>query len=105
VNEQAHASCASRRALPAREARALAAGESGSQTCGGCMCAAAQVSPADYVKPTLLANFRKAWEELDPSTEKEDEYGLGTREGLQVRPTASGREADAGAASHAVLTD
>ncbi|PNH02526.1 Coatomer subunit gamma-2 [Tetrabaena socialis] len=42
-----------------------------------------EVTPADYVKPTLLGNFRKAWEELDPSTEKEDEYGLGTREGLQ----------------------
>ncbi|KAG2486424.1 hypothetical protein HYH03_014871 [Edaphochlamys debaryana] len=42
-----------------------------------------EVSPADYVKPTLLGNFRKAWEELDPATEKEDEYGLGTREGLQ----------------------
>ncbi|KAG2436060.1 hypothetical protein HYH02_011571 [Chlamydomonas schloesseri] len=42
-----------------------------------------EVSPADYVKPTLLSNFRKAWEELDPATEKEDEYGLGVREGLQ----------------------
>eukprot|EP00198_Chlamydomonas_reinhardtii_P001857 XP_001691193.1 gamma-cop [Chlamydomonas reinhardtii] len=42
-----------------------------------------EVSPADYVKPTLLSNFRKSWEELDPSTEKEDEYGLGVREGLQ----------------------
>ncbi|GIL83130.1 hypothetical protein Vretimale_11463 [Volvox reticuliferus] len=42
-----------------------------------------EVTPADYVKPTLLGNFRKAWEELDPATEKEDEYGLGTREGLQ----------------------
>lgn len=43
------------------------------------------MTPADYVKPTLLGNFRKAWEELDPETEKEDEYGLGQREGLQVR--------------------
>ncbi|KXZ54500.1 hypothetical protein GPECTOR_4g565 [Gonium pectorale] len=42
-----------------------------------------EVTPADYVKPTLLGNFRKAWEELDPSTEKEDEYGLGQREALQ----------------------
>lgn len=41
------------------------------------------VTAADYFKPVGVGNFRKSWEELDPETEKSDEYGLGQREGLQ----------------------
>jgi len=32
-----------------------------------------------------VANFRKSWEELNPESERADDYGLGQREGLQVR--------------------
>lgn len=42
-----------------------------------------EVTPADYVKPVLVTNFRKGWEELPEETERADEYGLGAREGLQ----------------------
>mmetsp|Transcript_25544 Transcript_25544/g.46494 ORF Transcript_25544/g.46494 Transcript_25544/m.46494 type:complete len:926 (-) Transcript_25544:399-3176(-) len=41
-----------------------------------------EVSPSDYIRPVAVPNFRKAWTEMDPSTEKADEYGLGPREGL-----------------------
>ena len=41
--------------------------------------------PADYVKPVVVSNFRKTWEELNPESERADDYGLGQREGLQVR--------------------
>lgn len=41
------------------------------------------VVPADYIKAIGVGNFRKTWEELDPATEKADDYGLGQREGLQ----------------------
>ena len=44
-----------------------------------------EVLPADYVKPVAVANFRKSWEELNPESERADDYGLGQREGLQVR--------------------
>mmetsp|Transcript_25184 Transcript_25184/g.54739 ORF Transcript_25184/g.54739 Transcript_25184/m.54739 type:complete len:900 (-) Transcript_25184:336-3035(-) len=42
-----------------------------------------EVTPADYIKPIVITNFRKSWEELDPESEKADEYGLGQRDGLQ----------------------
>ena len=42
------------------------------------------ITPADYIKPVLVANFRNTWDALPAETEKADEYGLGTREGLQV---------------------
>jgi coatomer protein complex subunit gamma len=42
-----------------------------------------EVSAADFVKPLLLGNFRGVWEELEPATEREDDYGLGPRESLQ----------------------
>ncbi|KAL6759224.1 adaptin N terminal region-domain-containing protein [Haematococcus lacustris] len=42
-----------------------------------------EVTPADYVKPVLVPNFRKGWEELPADSERADEYGLGPREGLQ----------------------
>ena len=34
-----------------------------------------EVGPVDYIKPLQLPSFRKAWEELDPSTEISDDYG------------------------------
>ena len=42
-----------------------------------------QATPADYVKPVVVPNFRKGWEDLPAETEKTDDYGLGQREGLQ----------------------
>ncbi|GAX76799.1 hypothetical protein CEUSTIGMA_g4245.t1 [Chlamydomonas eustigma] len=42
-----------------------------------------EILPADYVKPVVTANFRKSWEELNPDSERSDDYGLGQREGLQ----------------------
>mmetsp|Transcript_4485 Transcript_4485/g.7532 ORF Transcript_4485/g.7532 Transcript_4485/m.7532 type:complete len:900 (-) Transcript_4485:576-3275(-) len=42
-----------------------------------------EITPADYVKPLSVPNFRKRWEDFNADTEKTDEYGLGTREGLQ----------------------
>jgi len=42
-----------------------------------------EVTSANYIKPTSVANFRKTWEELDTSTEREDDYGLGHRDALQ----------------------
>lgn len=41
------------------------------------------VTPADYVKPTKIANFRAAWEQLDADTETTDDYGLGQRSSLE----------------------
>jgi hypothetical protein len=43
-----------------------------------------EVSGSDYIRPLLLGNFRGAWEQLDPASEREDDYGLGPRENLQV---------------------
>jgi coatomer protein complex subunit gamma len=43
-----------------------------------------EVSGADYIKPLVVGNFRGAWEELPPETEREDDYGLGPRDNLQV---------------------
>eukprot|EP00798_Chlamydomonas_sp_ICE-L_P030905 gene30905-35958_t len=42
-----------------------------------------EVTPADYIKPVVVPNFRNSWEELNPESEKSDDYGLGHREGLQ----------------------
>uniref|UniRef100_A0A061RA30 Coatomer subunit gamma n=1 Tax=Tetraselmis sp. GSL018 TaxID=582737 RepID=A0A061RA30_9CHLO len=42
-----------------------------------------EVVPANYIKATSVANFRKSWEELDSATEREDDYGLGQRDSLQ----------------------
>ena len=42
-----------------------------------------QLSAADYVKKTNVPNFRAAWEAVDPSLERVDEYGLGARDTLQ----------------------
>lgn len=42
-----------------------------------------EVSPADFIKPIAVSNFRKTWEDLDSETERADDYGLGQREGLQ----------------------
>lgn len=39
---------------------------------------------ADYIKPSALGNFRAVWEELAPESEREDDYGLGHRDNLQV---------------------
>lgn len=49
-----------------------------------------EVTPADYIRPVVVTNFRKGWEELDASSERADDYGLGQREGLQVRHSAGG---------------
>ena len=46
-----------------------------------------EVSVQDYIKPQAVQNFRSAWEELDESTEMTDDYGLGQRDSLQVRPS------------------
>jgi hypothetical protein len=43
-----------------------------------------EVTGADYIKPAPLGNFRAVWEELPAETEREDDYGLGHRENLQV---------------------
>jgi hypothetical protein len=44
-----------------------------------------EVSGSDYIRPLLLGNFRGSWEQLDQGSEREDDYGLGHRENLQVR--------------------
>jgi hypothetical protein len=44
-----------------------------------------EVTGSDYIKPAPLGNFRAVWEELPPETEREDDYGLGQRNNLQVR--------------------
>ena len=49
-----------------------------------------EVTPADYIRPVVVTNFRKGWEELDASSERADDYGLGQREGLQVRHSTGG---------------
>lgn len=47
------------------------------------------ITPASYIKPSSVANFRKVWDEMDTSTEREDDYGLGTRDTLQVHTHTS----------------
>ena len=49
-----------------------------------------EVGAAHYIKGVPLGNFRRAWEETDPGSELSDDYGLGTRDSLQV-PTLSKR--------------
>lgn len=41
-----------------------------------------EVVAADYILKLGVANFRNAWESMDPDTERVDEYGLGPRESL-----------------------
>lgn len=43
------------------------------------------MSAADYVKPVAVPNFKAAWDALPADTEREDDYGLGAKDGLQVR--------------------
>jgi hypothetical protein len=43
-----------------------------------------EVAAADYVKPTAVANFKISWEDLPAETERENDYGFGARDGLQV---------------------
>lgn len=43
-----------------------------------------EVTGSDYIKPAPLGNFRAVWEELPPESEREDDYGLGQRNNLQV---------------------
>lgn len=54
-----------------------------------------QVSPADYIKPSFVPNFRAAWDALPEDSEMVDDYGIGQRDSLQVgvvecRPWAGG---------------
>ena len=41
------------------------------------------ISIGDYMQPAPISNFKNAWDGLDEGTEREDEYGLGQRNGLQ----------------------
>ena len=43
-----------------------------------------EIGAAHYIKAVPLGNFRRAWEETDPESELSDDYGLGTRDSLQV---------------------
>jgi len=41
-----------------------------------------EIVSADYMLKVGVSNFRNAWENMDPESERVDEYGLGVREGL-----------------------
>jgi len=41
-----------------------------------------EVVPADYMLKVGVSNFRNAWENLGPDSERVDEYGLGPRESV-----------------------
>jgi hypothetical protein len=41
-----------------------------------------EIFAADYMLRVAVSNFRNAWENMDPETERVDEYGLGVRESL-----------------------
>jgi len=41
-----------------------------------------EIVPADYMLRVAVSNFRNAWENMDPESERVDEYGLGARESL-----------------------
>lgn len=41
-----------------------------------------EVVAADYMQKVGVSNFRNAWENMDPDSERVDEYGLGLRESL-----------------------
>ena len=45
-----------------------------------------EIGAAHYIKGVPLGNFRRAWEETNPESELSDDYGLGTRDSLQVCP-------------------
>eukprot|EP00232_Nephroselmis_pyriformis_P001344 CAMPEP_0182909478 /NCGR_PEP_ID=MMETSP0034_2-20130328/35771_1 /TAXON_ID=156128 /ORGANISM="Nephroselmis pyriformis, Strain CCMP717" /LENGTH=896 /DNA_ID=CAMNT_0025045735 /DNA_START=14 /DNA_END=2704 /DNA_ORIENTATION=- len=42
-----------------------------------------EMGPLDYMQKVAVSNFKKGWEDLDPETEREDDYGLGPRNSLQ----------------------
>ena len=39
------------------------------------------ISPQDYVRRQAVGNFRKAWDDMGPESERGDDYGLGQRPG------------------------
>ncbi|KAL6596335.1 hypothetical protein ACP70R_047699 [Stipagrostis hirtigluma subsp. patula] len=41
-----------------------------------------EIVSADYMLRVAVSNFRNAWENMDPQSERVDEYGLGARESL-----------------------
>ncbi|KAL0386965.1 UNVERIFIED_CONTAM: Coatomer subunit gamma-2 [Sesamum radiatum] len=41
-----------------------------------------EIVAADYILKLGVSNFKNAWENLDPASERVDEYGLGPRESL-----------------------
>jgi coatomer subunit gamma len=41
-----------------------------------------EIVSADYMLRVVVSNFRNAWENMDPDSERVDEYGLGVRESL-----------------------
>lgn len=41
-----------------------------------------EIVSADYMLRVAVSNFRNAWENMDPESERVDEYGLGVRESL-----------------------
>ncbi|CAL4938408.1 unnamed protein product [Urochloa decumbens] len=41
-----------------------------------------EIVAADYMLRVAVSNFRNAWENMDPESERVDEYGLGVRESL-----------------------
>ena len=45
------------------------------------------VTPASYLVPNIVGNFRKEWDECRGYNELENEYGLGVRNSLQVNST------------------
>ena len=42
------------------------------------------VTPASYLVPNVVGNFRKEWDENQSYNELENDYGLGVRTSLQV---------------------
>ncbi|CAI5935185.1 unnamed protein product [Closterium sp. NIES-64] len=73
-----------------------------------------EVSSADYVRKLSVPNFRAAWEAIDPSLERVDEYGLGVRDSLQeaveavitilgMQPCESSENVPSNARSHQCL--
>ena len=56
-----------------------------------------QVSPADYIKPSFVPNFRAAWDALPEDSEMVDDYGIGQRDSLQVGGRADQGQVVAGA--------
>lgn len=50
-----------------------------------------EVTPADYIKPSFVPNFRAAWDALPEDSEMVDDYGIGQRDSLQDAVEAVGR--------------